>query len=260
MTYPGGKSGAGVFQRIINLMPPHRVYVEPFLGGGAILRHKRLAQVSIGIDKDKLALMTICRSLRERYGNGVDVRFVGVGDSLSIRGEIAGADGGPLTVLLFHGCGIEFLKAFPAGQDVLVYADPPFVRSTRKTARDIYAHEMTDDDHKELLAALVDFPGRVLLSGYPNAFYDRSLTSWSRTRFRVTTRGGMAAQKLWFNFDRPDALHDCRYLGANFREREKIRRRIARWEARLERMAPLERQAMFQAIRTKFPEISISGS
>jgi len=38
MPYPGGKSGAGVYQTIINRMPPHRVYIEPFLGGAAIMR------------------------------------------------------------------------------------------------------------------------------------------------------------------------------------------------------------------------------
>lgn len=32
-TYPGGKSGAGVYQTIINQMPPHQLYVEPFAGG-----------------------------------------------------------------------------------------------------------------------------------------------------------------------------------------------------------------------------------
>ena len=41
MTYPGGKRGAGVYQTIINLMPPHDVYIEPFWGGGAIKRQKR---------------------------------------------------------------------------------------------------------------------------------------------------------------------------------------------------------------------------
>ena len=51
-TYPGGKSGAGVFQAIINRIPPHRVYIESFLGAGGILRHKRPAQISIGVDID----------------------------------------------------------------------------------------------------------------------------------------------------------------------------------------------------------------
>ena len=32
MPYPGGKGGAGVYQTIINGMPRHEVYVEPFFG------------------------------------------------------------------------------------------------------------------------------------------------------------------------------------------------------------------------------------
>jgi len=32
-SYPGGKNGQGVYQRIISLIPPHDVYVEPFVGG-----------------------------------------------------------------------------------------------------------------------------------------------------------------------------------------------------------------------------------
>ena len=50
MTYPGGKAGAGVYQRIINQIPPHDVYVEPFLGDGALLRRKRPAGRNIGIE------------------------------------------------------------------------------------------------------------------------------------------------------------------------------------------------------------------
>ena len=40
MTYPGGKNGAGVYQAIICQIPPHQVYVEPFLGSGAVMRLK----------------------------------------------------------------------------------------------------------------------------------------------------------------------------------------------------------------------------
>ena len=36
MTYPGGKGGNGFYQKIINLIPPHDVYIETHLGGGAI--------------------------------------------------------------------------------------------------------------------------------------------------------------------------------------------------------------------------------
>ena len=38
MAYPGGKNGAGVYQTLINLIPPHDTYIETYLGGGAIMR------------------------------------------------------------------------------------------------------------------------------------------------------------------------------------------------------------------------------
>jgi len=40
MRYDGGKGAMGCAQWIINQIPPHRVYIEPFLGGGAVLRLK----------------------------------------------------------------------------------------------------------------------------------------------------------------------------------------------------------------------------
>jgi DNA adenine methylase len=68
MSYPGGKSGAGVYQQIINQIPPHRVYIEPFLGGGAVLLHKRPAIVSIGIDSDA-AVVDKWSSKLAKYGD-----------------------------------------------------------------------------------------------------------------------------------------------------------------------------------------------
>lgn len=50
--YPGGKGENGVFQRLINLMPPHEVYIETHLGGGAVMRNKRPARRNIGIEID----------------------------------------------------------------------------------------------------------------------------------------------------------------------------------------------------------------
>ncbi|MBS0352463.1 MAG: DNA adenine methylase, partial [Proteobacteria bacterium] len=48
MSYPGGKGKC--YQRLINLMPPHETYIETHLGSGAVLRNKRPAKTTIGID------------------------------------------------------------------------------------------------------------------------------------------------------------------------------------------------------------------
>jgi hypothetical protein len=50
------------------------------------------------------------------------------------------------------------------------------------------------------------------------------------------------------NYPEPKELHDYRYLGNNFRQRERIKRIKTRWLARLDRMGALERYALLTTI------------
>ena len=52
----GSKATSGLCQPLIAMMPPHAVYVETHLGGGAIMKRKPAALRNIGIDLDARAL------------------------------------------------------------------------------------------------------------------------------------------------------------------------------------------------------------
>ena len=54
--YVGSKATTGLCQPLIALMPPHSVYIETHLGGGALMRRKPAALRNIGIDIDGRAL------------------------------------------------------------------------------------------------------------------------------------------------------------------------------------------------------------
>ena len=85
--------------------------------------------------------------------------------------------------------------AFP---EVLIYADPPYPLSTR--AGKMYANEMTDADHIELLGALKNHPGAVMLSGYDCQLYNERLNEWTRREFRAQAEKGIArVEVLWIN-------------------------------------------------------------
>jgi len=56
MNYPGGKGG--VYHKLINLMPPHEIYIETHLGGGAIMRNKYPAKRNIGIEIDSQVILS----------------------------------------------------------------------------------------------------------------------------------------------------------------------------------------------------------
>lgn len=221
MSYPGGKNGAGVFQRIINLIPPHRVYIEPFAGHAAVLRHKAPAASTIAIDADA----EVCRWLRDPRSPFRSMRA--------------------FTVI--HGDGIEFLAGYAWRGDEFVYCDPPYVLSTRATGK-IYSHELSDDQHADLLSTLATIPAAVMVSGYRSALYDDALESWHRVDYMGRTRGGNRPECLWLNYQEPTLLHDTRYLGANFRERERIQRKRRRWVKNLMAMPAAERNAIFTSL------------
>lgn len=90
--------------------------------------------------------------------------------------------------------------------DVLVYADPPYMLATRCRAQ--YRHEMTDDDHEELLDVLTHHRGPVLVSGYESELYRAYLKGWHReeTGARTQNNRKRAREVLWMNFDPPGQM------------------------------------------------------
>jgi DNA adenine methylase len=83
--------------------------------------------------------------------------------------------------------------------DCLIYADPPYLPEIR--TQSVYAEEMTADDHKDLLAALVEHSGPVVLSGYASALYDDTLAGWRRITLKPpkVEAGSSRTEVLWVN-------------------------------------------------------------
>lgn len=231
MTYLGAKSGAGVFQTIIALMPPHDTYIEPFAGSAEIAKRKVPAGWNLLYERDQSQYAELCRY---SWPSSPDVQFsLHCGDTLAMLEE---ADPfGPNSI-------------FSQGR-TLVYADPPYLLSTR-TGRDRYAHEFTDQDHFRLAESLQRLAAggvAVIVSGYPSALYDQLYAGWNTREMQAMTRGGARTEKLWFNFV-PDAVHWSTFAGHNKDHRQRIKRKAARWAARWAKLPAAVRQAILAAM------------
>jgi DNA adenine methylase len=107
-------------------------------------------------------------------------------------------------VVILNRPAVEVIRS-QDGPDTLFYCDPPYYHSTR-TSPDVYAHEMSAAEHRELLDLLLTVKGRVMLSGYPSQLYDATLTGWTRHTFDLPNNAAGARQKgretevLWCNF------------------------------------------------------------
>lgn len=86
------------------------------------------------------------------------------------------------------------------GKDILIYADPPYVKSTRTLNGDQYRFEMTDQDHEELLRSLNDHTGMVMLSGYDCDLYRDLLKGWRMECIATKAeRGVPRVECIWMN-------------------------------------------------------------
>lgn len=235
----GGKGR--MTDKLMPLLPPHRIYVEPFGGGASLLFAKEPSPVEVYNDLDsglvnffrilrdphrciKLALLAMLtpysREDYERYrrswdATGDDVerayqwfciarqsmsgRF-GKGWSFSVSGSTRGmaqTNSSWLTaiddLIKIHARLIlvqiehnDFRRVIATydSTETLFYLDPPYVSGTRRGGK--YAHEMTDEDHADLVKILLQCQGKVLLSGYRNDIYKPlEKAGWRRKDFKV---------------------------------------------------------------------------
>jgi DNA adenine methylase len=253
----GGKSYLA--KKIIELLPEHHTYVEPFGGGAAVLLNKPRSKVEHYNDLDE-RITRLFRVVRD-HGPELqrrlaltpysEIEFVaatkqssdeieqarrdyirwrmsigGRGKAFSrtidrVRREMADSVSAYLsaidkqlplvierlrTVEISCRPAIDVIKRLDA-PDTLIYADPPYLPSTRQSnSRDLYAHEMSEDDHRELATVLNSCKSRVIVSGYPSSLYDELYGDWRVVEFDLPNNaaGGKAKarkkERLWLNW------------------------------------------------------------
>lgn len=91
---------------------------------------------------------------------------------------------------------LDVMRRF-AASDCLIYADPPYLPRTR--TQKMYAQEMSQDEHVEMLNVLLGHPGPVVLSGYDNDLYNESLSGWKQVAFKPpkVEKAAVRMEKLW---------------------------------------------------------------
>lgn len=246
--YPGSKWSMANW--IINHMPEHKTYLEPFFGSGAVFFRKGKSPIETinDLDSSVVNLFKVIRDnaeelayqikftplSREEYYESYNPTREGeieqarkflvrcwqaIGAKTSDRTgwrSLISANGPdtakewdnlPDKILLVAGRlkeaqienqpAVKLLERY-AREDVLIYADPPYVLETRSKRH--YKHEMTNDDHIELLEILNIHPGPVLLSGYNHDLYTDKLTGWHKKTMSVLAEAGAKRQEvLWIN-------------------------------------------------------------
>lgn len=253
LNYPGAKWGMA--SEIVALMPPHRSYLEPFFGSGAVLFNKPQSAIETvnDIDGDIVNFFRVLRerpdelaeaisltpyardvfndahenrgeddfdrayrfAIRSKMGHGfktyqktgfkIDVysreRSYCVSCWNRLPGYLLDAAGRLKSVQIENQNALDLIRKFNH-DNVLIYADPPYLLETRKGKQ--YRYEMTEQDHLDLLNALKQHKGSVIISGYPSEMYDRELHGWSVIHRKSYNQNlDQRTEVLWCNFEIP---------------------------------------------------------
>lgn len=92
------------------------------------------------------------------------------------------------------------------GPETLHYLDPPYLASTRTRAArrpdsgGVYRHELSEAEHRDLLAFILELEGMVVLSAYPSEIYAEALAGWRCVERDSHADGARdRVEQLWIN-------------------------------------------------------------
>lgn len=109
------------------------------------------------------------------------------------------------TVQIVNRPAIEIIERYDR-EDTLFYLDPPYIHESR-ASKQTYLFEMSDDHHRDLIAALDGLKGKFVLSSYPSQLYSEALGGrFSKLEFDVPNHAASSRKKrrmvetIWKNF------------------------------------------------------------
>lgn len=141
------------------------------------------------------------RNHKQMRIGGTACRWAGITDSIEaatarLRGSTTNM------VQIEHMDALRLIERYD-NKDVLMYLDPPYVLSARKSGK-LYRHEMDDAAHIRLLELITRSKASIVLSGYRSELYDNALQGWHRfTTMSQTISTAMAEETIWLNYDPP---------------------------------------------------------
>jgi DNA adenine methylase len=103
----------------------------------------------------------------------------------------------------------KFLEVFKVWDEekTFIYIDPPYLPATRSVgSTDIYDNEMSTEDHVDMLSAVRNARGKVMISGYPSSLYNKYLKGWKTTKKELVNHSSQQkvkekrVEQLWMNY------------------------------------------------------------
>lgn len=171
--------------------------------------------IRVPVIETALDFFVVCRQSRQALGNDFATPTSRLRRDMNeqVSAWLSAVDGLPETHARLRRVeircmdAVDFIKELDS-PETLFYADPPYQHETRSSVGEYGEHEMSFDDHVELLNTLGAIQGRFVLSGYRSELYDSfaEFCGWHRVEFDIANHAASGKTKerktecCWMNF------------------------------------------------------------
>ena len=228
--YPGSKNANGLKQFIINRIPEYSYFYELFAGSARISRE--LAQLVPKVHSAFELDVNTCSQLEEIERNTPNF-------------------------IIFNLCGLSKLnrilatKSRDSEKKIFIYLDPPYLKTSIRSRRNLYTYSWEEQQHIDFLEYVCRHREKnIMISHYDCELYNHYLATWKKESIQVMSNGGVATETIYMNYDpNKSMLATTHYLGENFTDRQRIKRRKESYLSKFKKMSLHERQAILQHIQ-----------
>jgi hypothetical protein len=121
--------------------------------------------------------------------------------------------------------------------------------AARRSPARLYKHEMNDKQHVKLLKTMLPIDANIMISTRQNDLYDEHLKDWRKETFNTLThRGRPATEIIYMNYPPPAILHQYDYLGEGYIDRQRIKRKVDRFQEKIQALPAYERHLFIQEL------------
>ncbi|MCP4178122.1 MAG: hypothetical protein GY756_10175 [bacterium] len=213
--YTGNKGGLNISHFLINYIPLSKRYFSLFYGQGGLENSPLLSGVNWLCSEKDHALHSFSTT----------------------------------SAVIVESCYKDLVATFTFTQDDFIFADPPYLFSTRLSKKPIYKHEFDIPEHEVFLDYMISLNCRILITHPYSALYAKKLENWSFVPFQYQSRGGLFKDGIWFNFAPGNvALVNYSCLGHNNIKRQQIKRKRLRFVNKFNALSFHEKQAIIQEL------------
>jgi len=224
--YPGQKNIPGLIQKIINNIPECSVFYELYAGSAEVSKI-----VSVGSTSKPMIFLNDINPDVNTYFTVLQGAIFSNKDALDL---------------------LQSKVLSLASTDTFIFIDPPYLHTTRPNNTRLYKFEMTQEQHEQMLLAVLELNCNIMVIHPDCELYNKYLCTYRQVKLKIRYNNKTSIEKLYMNYPLPDKLQVKQYTGADCWDRQRIKRKGDRLIEKINKLPGQEKQYILNRIKQQF--------